>query len=115
MLSTKQVLTELIGHTDLICWNLKCSLVSPQGQLLALDAILSNYLQGDPITSVDLTLSSRDEDIVDNIDRLLHAHGSLVYTLHVLQANLVVEKWLQKRDSTASCLYPHLSEWPTGS
>ena len=53
---------------------------------------------------------------------LLHAHGSLVYTLHVLQANLmmigqmrewdvqllylVVEKWLQKGDSTASCSVP---------
>ena len=70
------------------------------------------HLQGDPITSVDLTLSSRDEDVVDDINRLkyvarciqvvllilvhsqkiylLHAHGSLVYTLHVLQANLMM-------------------------
>ena len=61
---------------------------------------------------MDLTLSSRDEDVVDDINRLkyvarciqvvllilvhsqkiylLHAHGSLVYTLHVLQANLMM-------------------------
>ena len=37
---------------------------------------------------------------------LLHAHGSLVYTLHVLQANLVVEKGLQKGHCTASCSVP---------
>ena len=66
---------------------------------------MGEHLQRDAITSVDFTLSSRDEDIMDDIDRLrklilkclpilflkshlLHADRGLVCTLHVLQANL---------------------------
>ena len=67
--------------------------------------LVGEHLQRDAITSVDFTLSSRDEDVMDDIDRLrklilkclrilflkshlLHADRSLVCTLHVLQANL---------------------------
>ena len=48
-----------------------------------------------PVTSVNLTLSSRDEHVVDDIDGPLHADGGLVHVLHVLKPHLVVEQWLQ--------------------
>ena len=67
--------------------------------------LMGEHLERDAITSVDFTLSSRDEDVMDDIDRLrklilkclqilflkshlLHADRGLVCTLHVLQSNL---------------------------
>ena len=48
---------------------------------------------------MNLTLSSRDENIMDDIDGLFHADWILVDILHVHEPHLVVQQWLQEGDS----------------
>ena len=90
-------------------------LISPKRKSLLLDPVLGDDVQVDPdgakligfpdfgrllpVTSVNLPLSSRDENIMDNIDGLFHADWILVNILHVHEPHLVVQQWLQEGDS----------------
>jgi len=74
-------------------------LISPERKSLLLDPVLGDDVQVDPVTSVNLTLSSRDENIMDNIDGLFHADWILVNILHVHEPHLVVQQWLKEGDS----------------
>ena len=47
---------------------------------------------------MNLSLGSRDENIVDETDGLLQADGSLVHIFHVLQPHLIVQERLEERD-----------------
>ena len=71
-------------------------LISSERKSLLLDAVLGNDVKMDPVTSVDLPLSGRDEHIVDDADGLLQTQGVLLHVLHVLEPDLVVQEGLEQ-------------------
>lgn len=64
------------------------SSVLPQWYGLLLDALLINDADPEGISSVDVSLCRRDEDIFDELDRLLLTQRNMLHTLHVLETNL---------------------------
>lgn len=62
--------------------------VLPQWYGLFLDALLINDADPEGISSVDVSFCRRDEDIFDELDRLLLTQRNMLHTLHVLETNL---------------------------
>ena len=71
----------------------------------------------DPVTSMNLPLSSGDEHVVDDADSLLQRHWILLHILHVLEPHLVVKQWLEQRHGGSSSsvhVLLHVSNWIIG-
>lgn len=64
--------------------------VLPEWDCLFFDALLGHDAYPEGISGVHISLSSRDEDIFDQLHSLLLVQGQVLHTLHVLESNLIV-------------------------
>lgn len=62
--------------------------VLPQWYGLLLDALLIDDADPEGISGVDVSFCRRDEDIFDELNRLLLSQRNMLHTLHVLETNL---------------------------
>lgn len=72
--------------------------VLPQWYGLLFDALLGDDANPKSISGVDISLCGRDEDIFDQLNRLLLSQRNMLHTLHVLETNL----W-KDRDMSLPC------------
>lgn len=62
--------------------------ILPQWYSLLADALLSDDADPKSISSVDISLCGRDEDVFDQLNCLVLSQRNVLHTLHVLEANL---------------------------
>ncbi len=68
------------------------SSVLPQGYSLLIDALLGDDAHPKGVSSVDISLCGRDEDVFDQLNRLVLSQRNMLHTLHVLETNLWKER-----------------------
>jgi len=88
---------------------LRHTLISSEWKSLLLDTILGDDVEMDPVTSMNLTLSGRDEYVMDDVNGFLHTDRFLIGVLHVHESHLIVKQWLKERHgrptSPVGCLF----------
>lgn len=90
------------SHVQTATNAVQTSLVSAEGELLLLDSVAVNDVNYNRISSVDVSLSSRDKAIFDDAYGPLPGWWHWLHILHVLETNLVVQQRLKQGTGRAS-------------
>lgn len=99
--SVRSVIVKQFFHTSK--WLPKIVLISSELHKLFLDAILCDDFECNAITGVNLSLSGRDEQIMNELVRFFLGHlFGHVSASHVLLSDLIVHQGLEQRDGGAT-------------